>query len=338
MGGDHGCIVAIQGTKVALGAPGNEKITELHLVGHEDEIKAALKTAHCKDSRIRIVHASQVLTMEDKPVDGIRKKKDCSILRAVELIKEQKAEAVISPGNTGGLVAASTIRLRQLEGVERPSIACIIPTEKSEFLLLDGGATPDSKPVHLLHSAIMGGIYAREMLGKRRPRVGILSNGKEDIKGNDLVREANKLCLQCGMPGMEYLEFVEGHDLFADQVDVVVTDGFVGNIVLKTVESMGLGFKRMLKFQFNKNILRMAGGALAKGVFKELKSRMDPEEHGGAPLLGLNGNVIKVHGSARQRMFTNAIRQCTEALSHHLNDHILREVGAANAKVTLVPA
>jgi glycerol-3-phosphate acyltransferase PlsX len=337
MGGDHGCIVAIHGAKLALAAPGNEKIAALILVGNESEIQSALRLAHCQDKRIQIVPASEVLTMEDKPVAGLKKKKDCSVLRAVELIKDGKADAVISPGNTGGLVAASTIRLRQLEGVERPSIACIIPTETSEWVLIDGGANPESKPVHLLHSAIMGGIYAREMLGKSRPRVGILSNGTEDIKGNDLVREANRLCLRADLAGVEYLGFVEGHALFAGHVDVVVADGFVGNIVLKTIESMGLGFKRMLKTGFAKNPMRMAGATLARGVFRDLKSRMDPEEHGGAPLLGLNGNVIKVHGSAKERMFTNAIRQSTEALANQLNQHILREVAAANAKIAATP-
>jgi len=337
MGGDHGCRVALQGAQLALTAPGNDEITALFLVGAESEIRAELRSVGCRDPRVQVFHASEVLTMEDKPVVGLRKKKDCSILRAVELVKDGRADAVISPGNTGGIVAASTIRLRQLDGVDRPAIACIIPTEHSQFVLIDGGANPESKPLHLLHSAIMGGIYAREMLCHARPRVGILSNGTEDIKGNDLVREAHQLCQQAGMAGMEYLGFVEGHDLFAGRVDVVVADGFVGNIVLKTIESMGLGFKRMLKNGFSASLVRKAGAVLAGGVFRELKSRMDPEEHGGAPLLGLNGSVIKVHGSARERMFANAIRQSTAALNHNLNQHILREVAAANARIA-VPA
>lgn len=335
MGGDHGCRVAVHGAKAALHS--DAQITALYLVGNEAEVKPALAAAGLRDSRVHVMHASEVLTMEDKPVVGLRKKKDCSILRAVELVKDGQADAVISPGNTGGLVAASTIRLRTLEGVDRPAIACIIPTEHAQFVLIDGGANPESKPEHLLHQAIMGGIYAREVLGQKRPRVGILSNGTEDIKGNDLVREAHKLCVAAELSGVEYLGFIEGHDLFSGHVDVVVADGFVGNIVLKTIESMGGGFKRMLKSAFTKNVLRKAGAVMAQGVFRDLKSRMDPEEHGGAPLLGLNGNVIKVHGSAREKMFANAIRQCATVVAHHLNEHIAREVAAANAR-TAVPA
>ncbi|MDB6028546.1 MAG: fatty acid/phospholipid synthesis protein PlsX, partial [Verrucomicrobiales bacterium] len=245
MGGDHGCAVVIDGIKVAL--QNDAKIAELYLVGKEDEIRSALRAKNCNDPRIKIFHASEVLTMEDKPIVGLRKKKDCSILRAVELLKDGHADAVISPGNTGGIVACATIRLRPLDGIDRPAIACIIPTETTPFVLIDGGANPDSKPVHLLHQAIMGGIYAREMLGRKNPRIGILSNGTEDIKGNDLVREAHQLCLRADMKGVNYLGFIEGHDLFTGQVDVVVADGFVGNIVLKTIESMGSGVKRMLK-------------------------------------------------------------------------------------------
>ncbi|MBI5773011.1 MAG: phosphate acyltransferase PlsX [Verrucomicrobia bacterium] len=334
MGGDHGCRVAVHGAKSALQS--DTKITALYLVGNEAEVKPALAAAGLRDARVHVVHASEVLTMEDKPVTGLRKKKDCSILRAVDLVKEGKADAVISPGNTGGIVAASTIRLRTLEGVDRPAIACIIPTEHTPFVLIDGGANPESKPVHLLHQAIMGGIYAREVLGQKRPRIGILSNGTEDIKGNDLVREANKLCRAAEMSGVDYLGFIEGHDLFTGHVDVVVTDGFVGNIVLKTIESMASGFKRMLKSGFTKNVLRQAGAALAQGVFRDMKSRMDPEEHGGAPLLGLNGNVIKVHGSAREKVFANAIRQSATAVAHHLNQHIQREVAAANARLVVL--
>ncbi len=335
MGGDHGCGVVIDGIKIAV--QNDAKISELYLVGKEEEIKAALRAKNCSDPRIKIVHASEVLTMEDKPVVGLRKKKDCSILRAVELVKDGQADAVISPGNTGGIVAASTIRLRPLDGVDRPAIACIIPTATTSFVLIDGGANPDSKPMHLLHQAIMGSIYAREMLGRKKPRVGILSNGTEDIKGNDLVREAHQLCLRANLQGIEYLGFIEGHDLFSGNVDVVVADGFVGNIVLKTIESMGTGIKRMMKTGFSANLMRKVGALLAKGVFTDLKSRMDPEEHGGAPLLGLNGNVIKVHGSARERMFANAIRQTADAVAHNLNEQITREVAAANEHVA-VPA
>ena len=200
--------------------------------------------------------------------------------RAIDLVQEGKTEAVISPGNTGGLVAAASYKLGRLDSVERPAIATMIPTAESEFVLLDGGATPECKPLHLLQFAIMGHIYAREMLGRKQPRVGILSNGSEEMKGTEITREALRLCKEADL---NFLGYVESRDLFEDKVDVAVTDGFVGNIVLKTVEGMGTGFTRLLKRALTANPLRQLGAALAKGAFRSIKHKMDPEEHGGAP-------------------------------------------------------
>ena len=188
MGGDHGCGVAIDGVKLALAA--NARITELFLVGREAEIQSALRRAHCDDPRLKIVYASEVLTMDDKPVVGLRKKKDCSIARAVELVKNGEADAVISPGNTGGIYAAATIKLRTLPGVSRGAIATVIPAPDNEFVLLDSGASVECKPWYLAEFAIMGSVYAREVLGVKRPRVGLLSNGTEDNKGTELTLEA----------------------------------------------------------------------------------------------------------------------------------------------------
>jgi len=328
MGGDHGCGVVIDGARLALQA--YPAITELYLVGNAAEIEPALSRSRLRDSRVKIVHASEVLTMEDKPVVGLRKKKDCSIARAIELIKDGKAEALISPGNTGGLVAAATIKLRPLENVERAAIAAIMPSAKTEFVLIDAGANPDCKPLHLLQFAIMGSIYSREILGHKKPRVGILSNGTEEIKGNDLTREALKLCQQADL---NFIGYVEGHDLFSDRVEVVVTDGFIGNITLKTCESMGKGMLRLLKRELAANPIRKFGAALAGKAFYNIKQRMDPDVYGGAPLLGLNGNVIKAHGSARDRAIMNAIRVSTEAIQHHINDLIQEEVTQANQRL-----
>jgi len=233
MGGDHGCGVIVAGAKLALEA--NAQITELHLVGEQDEIKAALAQHRCRDPRVRITHASQVLTMEDKPVSGLRKKKDCSLLRAVDLVKDGTAQAVISTGNTGGLLAAATIRLRPLAGIERPAIATVMPARDREFVLLDAGANAECKPVHLLQFAIMGSVYSRDILGHKSPRVGVLCNGTEEHKGTELTQEAARLCQAADL---NFIGYVEGHDLFADHVDVVVTDGFTGNVVLKTCESL----------------------------------------------------------------------------------------------------
>ena len=328
MGGDHGSKVVIDGVKLALEA--NAKITELFLVGKEEEIKVALQDSQFADSRLRIIHASQVLDMEDKPVNGLRKKKDCSILRAVELVKEGKADAIVSPGNTGGLVAASMIRLRQLPGVDRPGIATVIPTAQSEFVLLDSGASIECRPLHLLHFAVMGSVYSREILGCKQPRVGILSNGTEDNKGNELTLGAFKLCQQVNL---NFIGNVEGHDLFHDRVDVVICDGFIGNIVLKTIESFAKGMGAWLKEELTKNPKRMLGAVLAKNALRTIKRRMDPDAYGGAPLLGLNGHVMKAHGSARERAIMNAIRITSEAIQHHINDIIKNEIAEANARL-----
>jgi glycerol-3-phosphate acyltransferase PlsX len=245
------------------------------------------------------------MTMEDKPLDAVRRKKDCSMVRAMELVRDGKAQAIISPGNTGGLVAAASFKLRRLDMVERPAIATVMPSATSEFLLLDAGANHECKPVHLLQFAVMGNVYSREILGKQSPRVGVLSNGTEETKGNELTRESAKLCRQADL---NFIGYVEGHDLFADKVDVVVTDGFVGNIVLKSIESIAHAILQMVKQELKASRVRQFGAMLARGAFRKLKQRMDPDAYGGAPLLGLNGIVIKAHGSAKERAIMNAIR------------------------------
>jgi phosphate acyltransferase len=333
MGGDHGCEVVVEGVKRALEA--NSKITELFLVGHQEAIHAALQKCQCHDSRLRVVHAAEVLTMDDKPVVGLRRKKDCSIAKAVELVKEGRAEALISPGNTGGVVAAATIKLRPLPGVDRPAIATVIPTPENEFVLLDAGATVESKPVNLLHHAIMGSIYAREVLGHQNPRVGLLSVGTEDVKGNDLTLEALKLCK---LVPLNFLGNVEGHDLFANRVDVVVCDGFVGNVVLKTCESLAMSMVSWLKRELYRNPIRQFGALLARGAFTTIKRRLDPDGAGGAPLLGLNGNVMITHGSARERAIMNSIHLTVEAVQNQINNMIMKEVAEANAIIAKKPS
>ena len=329
MGGDRGPDVVVEGAKLALEE--FPAISELFLVGNDAEIQRALKKSRLNDHRVQILHASQVLTMEDKPVLGLRRKKDCSLLRAVELLKDGRGQALISTGNTGGLVAASTIRLRTLAGVERPAIAPVIPSERGYFVLADGGATPECKPIHLAQFAIMGSLYCQKILGAANPRVGILSNGAEEIKGTDLTREAHKLCRKLDL---NYVGYVEGHDLFNDAVEVVVADGFLGNIVLKTCESMGRAVGRFLKRELDATPLRRIGKILAGNAFLALKTRLDPDAYGGAPLLGLNGIVIKAHGSANARAIKNAIRVATETIQHQLNESIVQQIARANEILT----
>lgn len=306
------------------------RIRTLFLVGDETRIRSALASHHQADSRIQIVHASEVLSMEDKPLIALRKKKDCSILRAVDLLKDRRADALISPGNTGGVVTAATIKLRPLESVERPAIIAVIPAPENDFVLVDAGANVECRPLHLLQFAVMGNVYCRDILGYTRPRVGLLSVGTEDVKGNELTQETFKLCKQVNL---NFLGNVEGHDLFANGVDVVVCDGFVGNIVLKTCESLASNMFRWLRSELTKNPKRQLGALLAKGAFRTIRSRTDPESHGGAPLLGLNGNVVIAHGSSRERAIMNAIGQAVKAVQNRINQVLTRELTAAAARL-----
>jgi glycerol-3-phosphate acyltransferase PlsX len=325
MGGDHGCKVVIDGVKLAL--ENNKRLTEVHLVGREEEIHAALRAADCSDRRIRVLHAPEILTMEDKPMDVLRKKKDCSMAKAVGLVKKGEGDAVVSLGNTGGLFAASTVLLRPVESVKRGAIATVIPTAVNEFVLLDSGANVECRPIHLAQFAVMGSVYAREILGYKSPRVGILSNGTEDSKGNALTLEAFALCKKLNL---NFVGNIEGHDLFENRVEVVVCDGFVGNIVLKTIESFAKGMVGWLKAELSKNPKRMLGAMLAKNALRSIKKRMDPEAYGGAPILGLNGHVMKAHGSAKERSIMNAIRVATESIENKVNFSIASEVAEAN--------
>jgi glycerol-3-phosphate acyltransferase PlsX len=267
--------------------------------------------------------------MEDNPVEAIRRKKDSSMVRAIDLVRDGKADAVISPGNTGALVAGS-LRLRRLEGIERPALAARMPSRTNDFVLIDAGASPVCEPRHLAQFAVMGAIYAREILRHKNPRIGILSNGSEETKGNDLTRVAARLCSQLEL---NFIGYVEGFDLFNDAVDVVVTDGFTGNVVLKTAESLGDAMIHRLKHELVATPLRRLGALLCRGAFRSLKQRMDPELYGGAVLLGLNGTVIKAHGSSRDRAMTNAIRVAIEEITHGVNQMISHEIVRANERL-----
>lgn len=328
MGGDHGCGVVIDGVKLALGA--NPNITELYLAGNQTDIEAALAKASFEDLRLRIIHASEVLTMEDKPAQAVRRKRDASIARAVDLVKEGKADAVISPGNTGGIMANAQLKLRTLPGVDRPGIATVIPAPENDFVLLDSGANIDCKPIHLAHYAVMGHVYAREMLKIKSPRVGILSVGTEDIKGNELSLEAFRFCKELNI---NFIGNVEGYDPFKNKVDVVVCDGFVGNIVLKTMEGMAKGIFGWVRTELNRNWKRKLGGMLVKDGLKTIARRLDPENSGGAPLLGLNGNVFKAHGSSREKAIMSAVRISTEIVQHQINEIMIREIADANQRL-----
>ena len=325
MGGDHGCGVIIAGVKSALEEC--KDITTIYLVGNKADIHAALPPRGFRDHRVRIIHASEVVEMEDKPAIALRKKKDSSIARAAELVRDGEADALISLGNTGGIFAAATFKVGRVAGVDRGCIATVIPRQNNEFVLLDSGANVECKPLHLAQFAVMGSVYSREVLKRKNPRVGILSIGSEDSKGNELTLEAFRLCKKLDL---NFIGNVEGHDLFKDRVDVVVCDGFVGNIVLKSIESLAVAMFSMLKRELMHTAQRKLGAYLAKGAFHSIRRRMDPEVYGGAPMLGFNGLVFKAHASARERAVTSAIRVTANAVKTQINQTIARDIAAAN--------
>jgi phosphate acyltransferase len=325
MGGDHGCGVIIAGVKRALAE--QEDLSTVYLVGNRADIHAALPENGFRDHRVKVVHATEVIEMEDKPAIALRRKKDASIVRAAELVSEGNADALISVGNTGGIFAAGTFKIGRIPGVDRGCIATVIPRHDSEFVLLDAGANVECKPFHLAQFAVMGSVYARDVLKRQNPRVGILSNGTEDSKGNELTLEAFRLCKKLDL---NFIGNVEGHDLFKNHVDVVVCDGFIGNIVLKTCESLAVGMFAMLRHELMNNPQRKLGAYLAKGAFLSIRKRMDPEVHGGAPMLGFNGLVFKAHASARDKAVASAIRVAVNAVQNHINTAIARDIAAAN--------
>jgi glycerol-3-phosphate acyltransferase PlsX len=328
MGGDHGCGVVIEGVRRELEA--NKKITAIYLVGDKARIHDALPARGFRDHRVRVVHTSEVVEMEDRPATALRKKRDSSIARAAELVHEGKVDALVSLGNTGGIFAAATFKVGRIPGVERGCIATVIPRQGSEFVLLDAGANIECKPIHLAQFAVMGSIYSHEVLRRKNPRVGVLSIGRENSKGNELTLEAFKLCQRLDL---NFIGNIEGHDLFKDHVDVVVCDGFVGNIVLKTCESLAIAMFSMLKRELMNSAQRQIGAFLAKGAFHAIRKRMDPEVYGGAPLLGFKGLVFKAHASARERAVASALHVTADAMQHHINEIISREINRANEKL-----
>lgn len=325
MGGDFGPPALVAGSVMALRE--YPRIDKLFLVGDSPKIEAELKKHACNDARVEIVHSTQVVEMSDKPVESVRRKKDSSISRAVDLVKHGTADAVVSAGHTGAAVASTTIKLRTLPGVERPGIASVIPTESNLFVLIDAGANVDAKPMHLLQYGIMGSVYSRHVLGYDNPCVGLMSIGEEDVKGSEFTREVFKMLKESQL---NFRGNIEGHDLFAHPVEVVVCDGFVGNVILKTCESVGDAVFKWLKHELMKNKLRMAGAYLAQGAFRTIKKKVNYETYGGSPLLGVNGICIIAHGASTPLAIKNALRVAAESIEHEVNPHIVEEIRRYN--------
>jgi phosphate acyltransferase len=325
MGGDFGPPALVAGAVMALRE--YPRIEKLYLVGDTPQIEAELKKQGCNDGRVQITHSTQVVEMSDKPVESVRRKKDSSISRGVDLVKKGDADAVVSAGHTGAAVAATTIKLRTLPGVERPGIASVIPTESNLFVLIDSGANVDAKPMHLLQYGIMGSVYSRHVLGFENPCVGLMSIGEEDVKGTDFTKEVFKMLKESAL---NFRGNIEGHDLFAHPVEVVVCDGFVGNVILKTCESVGDAVFKWLKHELMKTKVRMAGAYLAQGAFKTIKKKVNYETYGGSPLLGVNGICIIAHGASTPLAIKNALRVAAESIEHEVNPHIVEEIRRYN--------
>jgi glycerol-3-phosphate acyltransferase PlsX len=305
-------------------------IKELILVGDESRLRDELKKNHFKaDKRLRIHHCTQVVEMTDHATEAVRRKKDSSISRAVELVKDGKADAVVSAGHTGALVACATIRLRNLPGVDRAGIATVMPSGKGVWILLDAGASVDAKPEHLVAYAVMGSVFYRQIIKVKEPRVGLLSNGTEEVKGNELTREVLKLLKKT--PVVNFVGYVEGHGLYDGNVEVVICDGFVGNIVLKASENLAKSTFKWLKEELERSPFRMAGAWLARNAFRSIKKRTNADEYGGALLLGVDGICIKAHGSASVQAIVNSIRVAAEAVDLQLNPHIVEELSKVRA-------
>lgn len=324
MGGDHAPSVNITGAIDALKF--YPQLSHLFLVGDEKVLmdECRKQGLNLADPRVSIVHASEVIGMAEPGAKSVRKKKDSSINIAMELVKSKQADAFVSAGNTGGAVASATLKLRTLAGVERAGIASPLPNEYGVCNILDAGANPEAKPEHLVTYAIMGTAFAKQVLGVKEPKVGLMSNGEEDEKGTTFTKEAFKLLKQT--PGINFIGNIEGHDLFETELDVVVTDGFTGNIVLKSVEATAKAVSKWLKAEITANPLRIAGAVLAKGAFKSLKEKSSYESYGGCPLLGVNGVVIIAHGSSSGLAIRNAIRAGLETFEHQVNPSIEKSI------------
>jgi len=323
MGGDLAPGINLEGARDLLAS--NTEIESIILTGPEDTLKQAAAECGLTDPRVRFVDAPEVVGMEESGAKALRRKKNSSISVAAELVKKGEAQALVSAGNTGAAVAAATIKLRLLKGVARAGIASPLPNEFGVCNLLDAGANPEAKPEHLLDYAIMGSVYAREVLKVADPHVGIMSNGEEEEKGTTFTKETMillKHLVDRGHAPFTFRGNVEGHDLFQTKLDVCLCDGFTGNIVLKSCEATAKAMSKWMKTEFKRNPVRLAGAFMGKGAFRAVKDRTNYESYGGSPLLGVNGVVIIAHGGSSSLAITNALRMAAEAIKHEVNPKI----------------
>ena len=324
MGSDLGPGEIVAGVCRALKESGGG--IKIIAVGDEEQIKTHLRqNGFYRDPRIEIYHASQVIEMHEKPIQAMRSKKDSSMMRAIDLAKSGAADAVLSCGNTGALMAAGTIKLRTMPGIERPALGAIIPSDRRNFILIDVGANPDPRPVNMRDNAILGSNYARIAGIAKFPKVGLLSNGTEDGKGNIITQNAHIL-MSNSLKKETYAGLIEGFQVFQGDCDVIICDGFTGNVLLKTLEGITKMLKGMLKEELTRNYLRKFGALLAMGAFKGIKNRIPVEKFSGAPLLGLNKLIVKGHGSSNSAQVAGALGIAIKCVRRRLNDCIAADL------------
>ena len=311
MGGDHAPANVVAGVVEAI----KEFPVTITLVGVEDRVKAELSKYSYPRDRIEIIHASEVVDMDENPLDVIRKKKDCSISVGVNLLKQPGYDAFISAGNTGGLVAAATFYLRMIEGIDRPGIGLIIPQVNGVACLIDVGANAEPKPEHLYQYGHMARVYMRAVMGVADPTVGLVNIGEEEGKGSGFEKQAYQL-LQEKMP--RFIGNVEPNKLFTGQADCIVCTGFVGNVIIKLSEGLMESAGVVLKREIKKNPFAILGAFLMMGALKGVKKNVDYSEYGGAPLLGVNGIVMKSHGRSSPKAIKNAIRAAMREVEHNI--------------------
>jgi len=318
MGGDYAPEATVDGAILAL----QRANIEIALVGERAILENLLAKRGVRDPRLKVVHAPQVVRMDERAVDAARKS-DSSIAVAMKLVKEGEAEAVVSGGHTGAAVASAILTWRPLPGIRRPAIAWTIPTGEKPSILLDVGATVDCKPIHLYHFAVMGAAFAEHVLGVENPRIGLINIGEEASKGNHVTLKAAEML---AASDLNFAGNAEGRDLVGDDFDVLVCDGFVGNVILKFAEGLAEWLLKSIRGEVNKSVLASLGALAMKPVFKSFKKRVDYTEYGGAPLLGLNGVCIICHGSSNAKAIANGIRVATETVSHEVNAHICEKI------------
>ena len=325
MGGDYGPSIIVEG----ISEVSRDAEVEIILVGDSERIERELRDQNLKGRPISVLHAESHIGMHESPKQALRDKTS-SIFLAVQLMKDSKADAVISAGNTGAMLALALFELGRLKGVDRPVLASPLPTLTGRCFLLDAGANADCSPNHLLQFAIMGSIYAEDAMGKPNPRVGLLSIGEEPSKGNKLTLETYK---RLQGTDLNFIGNVEGGDIVAGKADVVICDGFVGNVVLKTIEGVGETIHTMLKDAFARAFLSTDRSGAIQSELSRLMRAFDYSEYGGAPLLGVNGVCIVCHGRSNARAIRNAIIAAVQVVNHRLNEKIERKLHEVTREV-----